>query len=56
MGTLLHNCAQVRELIELSCGIVSGVSQGMGVLDRIYIYICLDGVFNRNVLDSCVKS
>ena len=30
---LLHSCPKVCELIELSCGVVSGVGRGMGVLD-----------------------
>jgi len=34
MGTLLCSCAGVREPIELSLGVVSGVGQGMGVLDE----------------------
>jgi len=33
MGTLLRSCTEVRELIELSFGEVSGVSPGIGVLD-----------------------
>jgi len=31
MGTLLHSCTEVREPIDLSFGVVSGVSQGIGV-------------------------
>jgi len=30
-GTLLHSCVEVRERIELSFGVVSGISGGMGV-------------------------
>ena len=33
MGTLLHSSAVVREPIKLSFRVVSGVGQGMGVLD-----------------------
>ena len=31
---LLHSCVEVREPIELSYGVVSVVSPGIGVLDR----------------------
>ena len=34
METLLRSCAKVCELIELSFGMVSGVSTGIDVLDR----------------------
>ena len=37
MGTLLHNCGEVREPIELSVGMVNGVGGGMGVLDGVYV-------------------
>jgi len=33
MGTLLHRCVKVRRVIELSCGVVSGVAPGIHVLD-----------------------
>jgi len=33
MGTLLHNCVEMCELIELSFGVVSGVGPGIDVLD-----------------------
>jgi len=33
MGTLLHSCAEVRELIELSFMVISGVGPDIGVLD-----------------------
>ena len=33
MGTLLHSCVEVHEPIELSFGVVNGISQRMGVLD-----------------------
>jgi len=33
MGTLLHSCVDVRELIALSFGVVSGVGLGICVLD-----------------------
>jgi len=33
MGTLLHTCVEVHESIELSFGVVSVVSPGIGVLD-----------------------
>jgi len=32
MGPLLHSCAEVREPIELSFGMVSGVDPGIDVL------------------------
>jgi len=34
METLLHSCAEVREPIELSFGMVSDVGPGIYVLDR----------------------
>jgi len=34
MRTLLHSCAEVREPIDLSFGVVSAVGSGIGVLDR----------------------
>jgi len=34
MGTLLHGCAEVRELIELSFGVVSGISPGIHVIEK----------------------
>ena len=37
LGTFLHSCAKVHEPIELSFGVVSGVSRGMGVLDGVHI-------------------
>jgi len=33
MGALLRSCAEVSAAIELSCGVVSGVTQGIHVLD-----------------------
>jgi len=33
MGPLMHSCAEVREPIELSSGMVSGVVPGIDVLD-----------------------
>jgi len=33
MGNLLQSCAEVREQIELSFGVVSGIGPGNGVLD-----------------------
>jgi len=35
MGTLLHSCVEVRETIELSFGVVSGISLGIRVLDGV---------------------
>jgi len=71
MGPLLHSCAEMREPIELSFGVVSGVP-GIHVLDggppasmgkggfwgRLpYWPNGFNGVFcNRNVFDSCMKS
>ena len=37
MGTLLCSCAVVREPIELSLGVVSGVGGGMVVLDGVHV-------------------
>ena len=37
MGLLLHSCADVRELIELSFAVVSGVTPGIHVLDGVYV-------------------
>ena len=34
MGTLLRSCAEVREPIELSIGMVGGVGPGIDVLDE----------------------
>jgi len=34
MGILLRSCVEVRETIELSLRVVSGICGGMGVLDR----------------------
>jgi len=69
MGTSLHSCAKVRELIKLSFEVVSGVGQRMGVLDvnlyslwerggiGVFRPISLNGVFECIfVFDSCVKS
>ena len=72
MGTLLRSCAEVHEPIELSFGVVSGVTPGIDVLDgglrasrgRVdFGVICPIGpvvsmayLCNINVFDSCVKS
>jgi len=37
MGTLLRRCAEVRKVIELSFGVVSGVGQGIHVLDEVHV-------------------
>ena len=37
MGTLLHGCAEVRELIELSFGVVSGVGPGIDVENGVHM-------------------
>jgi len=37
MGTLLGSCAEVREPIELSIGMVSGVGRGIDVLDGVHV-------------------
>jgi len=42
MGTLLRSCAEVRAAIELSFGVVSGVTPGIHVLDG---STCLKGCF-----------
>ena len=68
MGTLLRNCAEVREPIELSVGTVSGVGGGMGILDGVYVPerhgqfwgfidpVGFKSIFNKNVFNSCVTS
>jgi len=37
VGTLLHSCAEVREPIKLSFGVVSGVGPGIYVLDGVHV-------------------
>jgi len=37
MGTLLHSYAKVREAIEVSFDVVSGIGQGIVVLDGVHI-------------------
>ena len=37
MWILLHSCAKVHEPIELSFGVVSGVSLGIRVLDEVHM-------------------
>jgi len=37
MGILLHSCVEVHEPIELSFGVVIGVSRGLGVLDHVHM-------------------
>jgi len=37
MGSLLRSCAEVREPIELSFGVVSGVGPGLHVLDGVHV-------------------
>ena len=71
MGILLRSCAEVRESIELSFGIVSVVGPGTGVLDwgrhgargrgsggfgEFSPINVIGALFSRNVLVSCVKS
>jgi len=72
VGTLLHSCAEVHELIGLSFGVASVVVPGIGVLDGgqhavrergvwevlgSFLPINLNGVlFNSNVLEACLKS
>ena len=72
MGPLLHSCVEVRELIELSFGVVSGVGPGIDVWngcprvsrERVdFAVVCLHWpngfsgqIFKRNVFDLCVKS
>ena len=68
MGNLLHSCAKVCEPIELSFGMVSGVSLGIGVLDGIqcaprerfcgvlmsvYQYRICHCIADRDVFGSC---
>jgi len=57
MGNLLRTCVKVRQTIELSFGVMSGVGPGIGVLDGssramegresfgVVLPICLNGVF-----------
>jgi len=71
MGTLLHSCVEVSELIKLLFGVVSVVDSGIDVL--VGSTCCKGGGFrevpwsfspirfngtllSRTVLDSCVKS
>jgi len=69
MGTLLHSCAEVREPIELSFGVVSGVGGWMGELNGVHVpqgeggfrgglaSIGFNGEFvQRKVFDLCIKS
>jgi len=37
MGILLHSCAEVRAAIELSFGLVSGVTACIHVLDGVHV-------------------
>jgi len=37
MGTMLHSCAKVHELIELSFRAVSGMGPGIGLLDGVHV-------------------
>ena len=37
MGALLHSCVEVRELIELSFGVVSVIGPGIGVLNGVAV-------------------
>jgi len=37
MGTLLRSCAEMRELIKLSFGVVSGVGPGIDVLYGVHV-------------------
>jgi len=37
MGTSLHSCVEVHELIELSFGVMSGVAPVIDVLDGVHI-------------------
>jgi len=37
MGNFWRSCAKLRELIELSFGMVNGVGQMMGVLDGVHV-------------------
>jgi len=68
---LLHSCAEIHAAIELLFGVMSGVTQGIHVLDRgpcasrrrvDFGVICphwsngFNGIYcNRNVFDLCVK-
>jgi len=37
MGPLLHSCVEVRELIKLSFGVVTGVSPGIDVWNGVHM-------------------
>jgi len=37
MGTLLHRCAKVCQLIEMLFAVVSGIIGGMGILDGVHM-------------------
>jgi len=72
MGISLHSCVEVREPIEMSFGVVSGVGPSIKVLDRgspalrrrvDFEVVCLhwpigfNGVFVKiNIIDSCGKN
>jgi len=72
MGRLLRNCAEVREPIQLSFGVVSGLGPGTDVLggcprasrgtaDFWVVFSLWPNGFKgllvkRNVFDACVKS
>jgi len=65
MGILLRNCAEVRTAIELLFGVVSGVGQGIDVLDEVHVtqgkgavsdFSAFAPCSHRNVFDLCVKS
>jgi len=47
MGPLLHSCVEARAVIELSFGVVSGVTPGIHVLEGVQLPHSLDFTFNR---------
>jgi len=53
----MGNCAEVRELIELLLGMVSGVGRGMGVLDGVHVPQMVGevlGVFHSHWFEQCI--
>jgi len=62
-------CGKMADWIWIPFRVVSGVSRGMGVLDGVhvpqrerggfggrFVPIGLNGIFNRNIFDSCMEN
>jgi len=56
MGSLLHCCVEVHELIKLSLGVMSGISLGIGVLDEVQVPQREKGLWEGFALVSVVKA